>query len=452
MVLSFPAPVGDPLKWLAQQTALPRVYWRSRDGWEYAGAGAVHLIGMRGLEAMQKAASAAAEFLDHNVLAERAPMGRRPRFLGGFAFDPVRQDDFEWRNAGFGDAALVLPEALYIRHGNESYMLFAIPITPRDDAAVVPDQIRNLNERFWQGFHEDTVPLDNGDVLHGHFFPSDETPEYTQDRRRWINAARVIDTHIASGELSKVVLARRRQWALSVGDEPGIAWRILAALRGQDEISCPFGFQFHDQSAFLGVSPERLFRLSGRSFESECLAGTLRRQSVSADAQAAQRLLLSHKDRLEHEYVVRGMREALSEVCESCDVADEPEVVTLPALYHLCSPVKAQLKPGVGVGDLLQRLHPTPAVGGVPNDLARAAIRDFEPQSRGWYGGPVGWIGPGGAEFVVAIRSALLTGSHLWLYAGAGLVAGSVSEEEWQETEDKLQSFVTAVEQDPRRP
>ena len=111
---------------------------------------------------------------------------------------------------------------------------------------------------------------------------------------------------------------------------------------------------------------------------------------------------------------------------------------------HLVSRVGAGLRDGVTDADLLGALHPTPAVGGYPKEGALEGIRALEPFDRGWYAGPVGWVGADGAEFAVGIRSGLVRGRTLALYSGAGIVAGSRPEEEWAEVEQKIKDFTDA--------
>jgi menaquinone-specific isochorismate synthase len=91
--------------------------------------------------------------------------------------------------------------------------------------------------------------------------------------------------------------------------------------------------------------------------------------------------------------------------------------------------------------EVLRALHPTPAVGGYPGVEALEEIRALEPFDRGWYAGPVGWIGADAAEFAVGIRSGLVRGNTLALFSGAGIVAGSAPEGEWAEIEQKIGDF-----------
>ncbi|HYR68797.1 MAG TPA: chorismate-binding protein, partial [Candidatus Dormibacteraeota bacterium] len=103
---------------------------------------------------------------------------------------------------------------------------------------------------------------------------------------------------------------------------------------------------------------------------------------------------------------------------------------------------RGQVAAGIGILDLVERLHPTPAVGGFPRPRALELIREREALDRGWYAGPIGWMTPGGeGDFAVGIRSAFVRGDRALLYAGAGIVAGSRPEREWDECEAKLGSI-----------
>ncbi len=100
---------------------------------------------------------------------------------------------------------------------------------------------------------------------------------------------------------------------------------------------------------------------------------------------------------------------------------------------------------------LLEEMHPTPAVGGVPTRQAVDLIRDSEPSERGWYAGPVGWIGYDATEFAVAIRSALVANDTVSIHSGAGIVAGSEPEAEWAEIENKMTNFLNVLQSSPSR-
>ena len=152
-------------------------------------------------------------------------------------------------------------------------------------------------------------------------------------------------------------------------------------------------------------------------------------------------LLHSAKDRVEHTYVSKGIREALEPLCEELEIEDSVADMKLARGRHLRSKIRGKLGDGVTDAGLLEAMHPTPAVGGYPRDRAREEIRVLEPFDRGWYAGPVGWIGAEASEFAVGLRSGLVRGQTLALFSGAGIVAGSVPEEEWAEIEQKIGDF-----------
>jgi menaquinone-specific isochorismate synthase len=208
----------------------------------------------------------------------------------------------------------------------------------------------------------------------------------------------------------------------------------------------PGGFHFYaepeDGAAFIGASPERLYRRDGRSVESEAVAGT-RPRGVSSEDDDGLRddLLHSAKDLSEHSYVRTGIQESLAPLCEELQMDQDISDMKLARGRHLRSNVRGTLREGVTDAGLLDALHPTPAVGGYPRGGAMEEIRALEPFDRGWYAGPVGWIGADASEFAVGIRSGLVRGRTLALFSGAGIVAGSVPDQEWAEIEQKIGDF-----------
>ena len=137
----------------------------------------------------------------------------------------------------------------------------------------------------------------------------------------------------------------------------------------------------------------------------------------------------------------KGIREALEPLCEELEIEDRVSEMMLARGRHLRSKVRGTLRDGVTDAALLDAMHPTPAVGGHPRSEALEKIKALEPFDRGWYAGPVGWIGQEDSEFAVGIRSGLVRGRTLALFSGAGIVAGSVPDEEWAEIEQKIGDF-----------
>jgi isochorismate synthase len=199
---------------------------------------------------------------------------------------------------------------------------------------------------------------------------------------------------------------------------------------------------------FLGATPERLVRLERGVVCATALAGSVRRGATPAeDAALVATLQASAKNRHEHEVVVRGLTHDLAELCDDVRAAAEPVPMTMRNVHHLYTPVTARLRAGHDLLDLVARLHPTPAVGGLPRDAALEWLREHEGLDRGWYAAPVGWMGADGdGEFAVALRSALLDGESATLFAGCGVMSDSDPDDELAESELKLRPMLQALE------
>jgi len=153
-------------------------------------------------------------------------------------------------------------------------------------------------------------------------------------------------------------------------------------------------------------------------------------------------LLNSSKDANEHKYVVDAITSALDPLCNELQSDNAFQLRKLRGSQHLVTHFTGTLKKDICDYQILSALHPTPAVAGSPKEMAINTIHHIEPFKRGWYAGPVGYVGYNVSEFAVAIRSGLVHGDHLSLYAGAGIVNGSTAEGEWNEIENKISNFI----------
>lgn len=179
----------------------------------------------------------------------------------------------------------------------------------------------------------------------------------------------------------------------------------------------------------------------------EGLAGsTSRGRSAIEDELLANDLLMSSKDREEHQFVVKAIQENLEPLSEKIDHPTNPQIKKLKNVQHLFTPISASIKKGVQIHDLIRELHPTPAVGGFPREDAVSHIHEIEQLDRGWYAAPIGWFNLNGCgEFAVAIRSALLHENRATLYAGCGIVSDSDPEKEWKETLLKFKPMMDSL-------
>ena len=234
---------------------------------------------------------------------------------------------------------------------------------------------------------------------------------------------------IERGEVEKVVLARD---VAVEADAPFDLTEVLDILRATQP-----GCTVYAVDGFVGASPEVLLQRHGTDVVSRPMAGT------GMDAAA---LLASQKDAHEHRVVVDAIAGALEPVCTGV-TCEGPTAVRFAHVTHLATTIRGCLTdPDVTALDLVDRLHPTPAIGGWPTAPACRLIEELEGRARGRYAGACGWMDArGDGEFVVALRCAEIDGAHARCFAGAGIVAGSEPGSEWAETQAKFQPMLGAL-------
>ncbi|BFM41151.1 isochorismate synthase [Synechocystis sp. LKSZ1] len=244
-------------------------------------------------------------------------------------------------------------------------------------------------------------------------------------------------------QLHKVVLAQ----ALDVETEqPFQVSRCLQNLRKNYGDCHLFSLGNGQGQSFVGASPERLFSIRQHQLVTDALAGSAARGRTPAEEESlTQHLLHNPKERREHQAVLEFILQRLTEAGLSPCCAPL-QLLKLSNIQHLWTPIQAPWPAHLHPLDLLAKLHPTPAVAGVPSAQACAAIRHHENFDRSLYAAPLGWIdSDGNSEFIVGIRSALLGKYQARLFAGAGIVAGSDPDREMAEIELKLQVLWRAL-------
>jgi len=244
--------------------------------------------------------------------------------------------------------------------------------------------------------------------------------------------------------LPKVVLSRQTEL---ICEKVVHHCDLLAQWQQANPTSFHFSFQFCKDSVFIGCSPERLFTRDGEQLQTEALAGTVNRGRNTREDQLLLQSLLTDKkiDRenyLVQEFIIANLKRLKAQV-----FCDEAHVMQLHNVQHLCVPIEAQLPTQTTDAEILYKLHPTPAVGGSPKLPALQFINDKEPYLRGWYAGAVGYITEQKSDFSVSIRSALINKNSIKLFAGAGIVTGSIAEQEWQELDNKISTILSIITQ-----
>jgi len=252
------------------------------------------------------------------------------------------------------------------------------------------------------------------------------------DGETWMSVVAEAVRRITRGDLEKVVLARDLVATASAPIDVRHPLRRLAS-------AYPMCWTFHVDGLF-GATPEMLVRRERGLVTSRVLAGTIRRTGDDGhDLALAATLARSSKDLEEHEYAVRSVADALEAHCSSMNVPEAPFVLHLPNVMHLATDVAGVAHDDTTSLQLAEALHPSAAVGGTPTADAVALIAEIEGMERGRYAGPVGWMDAAGdGEWGIALRSALLEGDTVRLFAGCGVVGSSDPEAELAESNAKL--------------
>jgi len=202
--------------------------------------------------------------------------------------------------------------------------------------------------------------------------------------------------------------------------------------------------------AILSSSPESFLKISGRSIRTRPIKGTRpRRAEANADALSAYELRTSPKETAELVMITDLERNDLGRICEygSVFATELLKVERFEQVYHLVSTVEGRLRAEVDHIDALRACFPGGSITGAPKKRAREIIAELEPWPRGLYTGALGWFGFNGeSHFNIAIRTVMIEGGNAHFHVGAGIVADSIPEQEWQETLDKAAGILLAAE------
>lgn len=348
--------------------------------------------------------------------------------LGGFAFDTHRAAQDEWGQLGSG--LFVLPEIMIKQEGTKTWAVYTV--TAADEAERLT-KVAALHGQvlLWLAACRQEKQTSSYAVMTDQVEVA--VPEWLQAVDATVQAIKDPIT-----DLTKVVLAR--QMRLTTTDTMH-SETVLAHLNQQQPNTYLFALEQGD-TFFIGATPERLLKGTNEYFETVSIAGSAPRGQTEAEDQVlAEGLLSDPKNTHEHQVVVDRLAHALSTLIEDGFHSEKRSVIKNRDIQHLFVPLKGKRKPAVSFLTAVQKLHPTPALGGEPKEAAVQWIRDHEPKSRGMYGGPIGWLGiqEDTGEFAVAIRSGVVTKNEATLYAGCGIVADSQALAEQQETRLKFQ-------------
>lgn len=414
----------------------PRVFWEtSKSPLSMAGFGRAAVITANAADRFQSIRRRVDNLFEQLIVIAdpSVPQEAGPKLFGGFAFSANSGSGKSW--SAFPSASFMLPRVQLTRLNGRVWLTLNTPFRPNTTRPDLLAQLRREIELL-------LVSSRNGRAMPPPNLLSTTslTPHDT-----WCQMVTNATHRIRQGELDKVVLARARRMQFNHPPEPV---DILTRLSQRYPDTYRFLFEPIPGHAFYGATPELLAAVDDCTVHTVAMAGSIARgQTPAEDDDLGRQLLSNPKERHEHALVVDAIRENLEPLAANLDISDQPALCKLSNIQHLETKIQGILTQNCDILSVIEGLHPTPAVGGRPRRLALDIINQVEPMPRGWYAAPIGWLDDNqGGAFAVAIRSAVTVGSESLLFAGAGIVADSVPENEWRETELKFEPLANALE------
>ena len=358
--------------------------------------------------------------------------GAGPVAVGGFAFADEGGGSPHW--GGYEPASLIVPELALARSERDGALNVRLTLAALASPDDTPEELSGRLRARLAGLQVRPLPLLDPAPAGRFLLASAMPPEHYEAA-----VARAVEL-IRGGQMEKIVLAREVHVHAPSAHDPAA---VIGVLREEFPSCFVFGVG-RGEAALIGASPELLVRREGQRVSTLALAGSTRRSADPAvDAHLGEQLLRDASHREEHVIVARRIERNLRPHAVWVAAAPEPTLVRIANIQHLATPIRAQLARPMEALELLELMHPTPAVGGEPWQRAAPLIPALEGLDRGWYAGPLGWTDAAGdGEFCVALRCALLRGGLARCYAGNGIVRGSDPAAELAETEVKLAALL----------
>jgi anthranilate synthase component 1 len=253
-----------------------------------------------------------------------------------------------------------------------------------------------------------------------------------------------IKEYIRAGDCFQALLSRRIDVPLDF--DPADLYRALRAIN-------PSPYMYHlalDGIEIVGSSPELLVRVSNHRITLRPIAGTRRRGATAAeDDDLSAELLADDKERAEHVMLVDLGRNDVGRVAKygTVQVTELMKIEKYSHVLHIVSQVEGELNDGLSALDVFRATFPAGTMSGAPKIRAMEIIDELEPVSRGPYAGAIGYIAAGGMrmDLAITIRTCIIAEGKASVQAGAGIVADSVPEREWEETRSKAQALLSAI-------
>ncbi|MDX1416647.1 MAG: isochorismate synthase [Candidatus Promineifilaceae bacterium] len=436
--VTIPAPEISADLFLDNAEGQERFFWQNGQGRAvFAGFGKALEIMAWGTGRFKEIRNRAAALFSEASVENSRNHGASPRLFGGFSFRDDFTPDNTW--AVFHPAHFILPHYQYYQEDSEAWLTINAMLLDDEDIKLARKQLQIALTARYQSLkaaanRQMTSPKPT-EILQ---------INYPMSFTTWKGIINRAKSSMQAKEIEKVVLAR----VCEIRARQRIDVRHALKYLNSEYPECTrFLFEPRLNHSFFGATPELLAKVRERMMQTMALAGSIKRgDNADEDFLLTTQLRDSIKDRYEHMLVVNSIQRRLHPLANQIKIGNKPEIFTLSYIHHLLTFFNVELNEALGVLPLVEILHPTPALGGSPRQKALNFIRSAEPVPRGWFAGPIGWIDATlDGEFSVAIRSAIAQERRVWLYAGAGIVASSVPEQEWQETSLKFQPMLKAL-------
>ena len=335
----------------------------------------------------------------------------------------------------FKSGTLFLPRFQIVKKNKNHCLIINYPLKKGQDKNSLVQQLKQKTSSIDWTILEDSK-LDSNNLV-------SVDRDRIQDSEYFKSVVKSVLNSIASDEISKIVVAH------TTDIRSATSFRVVESLSNLRQLH-PDCYIFSTSNgkgqSFVGASPERLISVQNCQLVTDALAGSAPRGSNSTeDLHLANSLLKNRKEKREHQAVKDFTIERLRSI--GLKPQQLPlQILKLSNIQHLWTPIYAQLPPDIKPLEIVELLHPTPAVAGVSTQAACEKISDYEKFDRSLYAAPLGWVdSEGNCEFIVGIRSALIDGNRARLYAGAGIVSGSNPDKEFDEVQLKIQSLLKAL-------
>lgn len=345
-------------------------------------------------------------------------------------FDPAKTSKL-WSD--FEPLRIYIPELIFSFENNKSHVFFNFIINDDKEINVISDNFLHYIKLIKR--------LDEKSLVSSKITKNSKLTSGKEDKTEWKKTFNESMNFLQNEEVEKLVLSRVYGFHIV---NP-LDWTSLLNKLSERFHDCYKYFTKRNNSVFFGSSPEMFLRVAGKSAEVESVAGSApRSKRIESDNQYEKFLRGSEKNRQEHIFVSEFNSDILIQYSDKVKIIEEKQIRKLDNIQHLITRISAELNIKTNTLELIDSLFPTPAVCGVPKEKAMHLIRKLEKHDRGLYSGLIGLIDfKGGCELAVSIRSALFKDNMMNAFAGAGLIKSSNSEEEFLETELKLDTILS---------